>query len=96
MTDDVIPLIDLRQRLLHTEKEQTRVAARKRPRRLVLELHQFEIARNQIEVRDICLADHLGDRNRVFITDRIVERAAVQQVKLRLNPMQGSERSLRI
>ena len=94
--DDIVPIINLRQRFLHTEEEQARVAARQCPRRFVLELHEFEVSGNQIQVWDVGLADDLGDRNRIFVADRIVERAAVKQVKFRLNPVQGRERGLRI
>ena len=45
--DDVVMFINLRQRFLHAEKEQTGVAPSERTRRFMLELHQFEVAWNE-------------------------------------------------
>ena len=53
----------------------------------MLELHQFQIARDQVEVRDIGLADDSADRLWVVIADRVIERAAICQIKLGLYAM---------
>jgi len=47
----------------------------------VFELHEFQIARDQVEVRDIGLADNRADRLGVVIADGIIERAAIFQVE---------------
>ena len=48
------------------------------------------------KVWDVGLADHICDRNGVFITDGVVKRTAIQQVKFWLNPVQGGQRRLRV
>ena len=61
---------------MNSREERFRSASLDSSRRLVLELHEFEVSGNQIQVWYVGLADDLGDRNRIFVADRIVERAA--------------------
>ena len=57
------------------------VSLRRRPRRLVLELHQVEIAGHDVETRAVDLLDHPREGQGVLVADRIIKRAPVEQVE---------------
>ena len=63
---------------------------------IVLELHEVEVARNNVQISEVSLLNHVTNWNGVIITDRVVERSTVQEVKLWLEPMQRRERRLRV
>ncbi len=50
----------------------------------MFELHQVQITRNNIKVREIGFLDNVRDWNGIIIPDRIIERPAIKQIKLRL------------
>lgn len=63
----------------------------------MLELHQFEIARHQMEIWDIRCSDNLGDRALLFvIPDCSVERFVGPDIELGLVSEQRGEACLRV
>ena len=57
----------------------------------MFELHELEIARNEIQATDVRLPDDLGNRDRVVITDCVVQRPPFHEVQFRLDPVQGGQ-----
>ncbi len=95
--DDVVKAFDLRQDFADAGKEhRLRRPRRHRLRRLVLEFHQLEIARNEMEIWRVGGAHDVGDGARLLISDRTVDRFALSDVELRLMTEQGGQGGLRI
>ena len=64
---------------------------------MMLELHQFEIAGDERDAREIRWSDDFAHRPaRVVIADRAVQRLALANVEFRLVAKHGRERRLRI
>ncbi|MPM24514.1 hypothetical protein SDC9_70997 [bioreactor metagenome] len=94
--DDIVVTFDAVEGVSDSREESAGAATLDRGRGLVLELHELEIARNEIQATDVGLPDDLGNRNRVVIPDCVVQRPAFHEVQFRLDPMQGGQRRLRI
>ena len=97
--DHVVAVGDRSEGLVHTGEEHlaSAVATHQRPRRLVLELHKFEIAGHQIEVGEVSLADDVGQAPAlVVVADGTVESLVLADVELRLKAVHGRQAGLRI
>jgi hypothetical protein len=79
--DDIIVLLDLSQSVRNALEEQTALLPprlRERSRRLVLELHQFEIARDKVNAVKIRRPDYLSQRSLgPYITNSPVDGIAI-------------------
>mgnify|MGYP007112884679 CR=1 FL=1 len=62
----------------------------------MFELHEFEVSGDQVESANVGLAYHVRDWNRIVVTDCIVKRPTVHEVKLRLNAVKSRKGSLRV
>jgi len=54
----------------------------------MFEFHELEVPGNQVKTTDVGLADNVRDRDRFIVTNRIIQRATLHQVQLRLDAMQ--------
>ncbi len=63
----------------------------------MLELHQFEIARHEVQALDVGLADEIAERPaRIVVAERAVERLVGLHVELGQRAKEGGKRGLRI
>jgi len=70
--DDIIVAFDTVEGVTDSRKKGAGSASLDRGRGLMLELHELEITRNEVQAADVGLPDDLGNRDRVVITDRVV------------------------
>ena len=61
----------------------------------MFEFHQVQIAGDQVQIGEIGLLDHVAQLHRILIADRVIQRAAIQQVKHGLKPVQCRQAGLR-
>ncbi len=94
--DEVVVGFDFGQFLRDAREEHLTRTSREHSRRVMLELHQIEVARDQVEVGEVRLPDDLSHRLGVFVPNGVVERPAVEQIELGLETMEGGERRLRV
>src|ERR1700712_1889856 len=96
--DDIVPIINLLQRIGNPSKEQAprrRVFIGGSKRRLIFIFLQFEVCRYDIQAREISSLNNFLDRlSLVIIAKRLKEGGIL--VEFRLNSMQRRQRSLRI
>ena len=79
---------------MNSREERFRSASLDSSRRLVLELHEFKVARDKIKAADVGLADHFGDRNRIVIANGIIEGSALHEVEFWLDSVKSRKRCL--